>query len=801
MKKLLFVLLLCALQVPVLFAQLSGIKSVGDGGDYPDLHAAVQDLNANGLAGNAILEIKDGFDQTRSYTIHSYPGMDQYRLIIRPEAGASEVILRSMSGAVIWLDSTNNITIDGRPGGETNQRVLKFLHSANFNSSTIAADQSKNTIIRNCYVRFDGTRGVDLEYSDSCIVENCDIATYTEGPISNNATIGIELARSTNIVVKNNMIHDLHVDSVFHITGIDIYAPDAIVSTDSLYNNFIAVNTGAADSSADIRGINILDSDGNLTCLYFNTIVIGGNNINGESYSSFGLHYEMYGESVIENNIIINNRSNITGTRSHYCIYLLESGTPATVSDYNLFQCDGTDGILGVYDNDYITLADWQNNTGFDLNSVSKGVSFAEVGIGDLHLAGSSVSDSDLYGTYIEGINDIDNEQRWPDSTFMGADQPSITEPCNPDPENDPENIIENGNFGACTLAPWSFYYAGSQGVSAEAELIDGTCEVSATSLSTDPVAWDIQLNQVMSSSQLGRLEQGCRYELSFDAVSDKDGSRLRVSFEQSVAPWYNIFNEEITLGTTSKTHLFEIIADTVFQNTQLSLQTGLDICTTTIDNVKLKKKTVSHPVPGTIEAEEFNKMQGIQTDQTTDIGGGLDITSANAGDWIEYSINVPSSGLYTVSYRVAGLSGGQISLSQGGVNVVTTDVSGTGGPEMWTTVSSTPVNLSQGEQTIRLQVAEGDWRINWWRVEEYVPSALNQIISGKETIFPNPASKTLYINAEVGVKIKIYNSSGLLIKKFTQENDHMQLDLSGLPGGIYLLKVNEMVYKVSIIR
>ena len=178
-----------------------------------------------------------------------------------------------------------------------------------------------------------------------------------------------------------------------------------------------------------------------------------------------------------------------------------------------------------------------------------------------------------------------------------------------------------------------------------------------------------------------------------------------------------------------------------------------------------------------------------------------MDSTSANAGDWIEYSINVPSSGLYTVSYRVAGLSGGQISLSQGGVNVVTTDVSGTGGPEMWTTVSSTPVNLSQGEQTIRLQVAEGDWRINWWRVEEYVPSALNQIISGKETIFPNPASKTLYINAEVGVKIKIYNSSGLLIKKFTQENDHMQLDLSGLPGGIYLLKVNEMVYKVSIIR
>ena len=150
MKKILFVLLLNALPMTVIFAQLSGIKTVGDGCDYPDLSAAVQDINVNGLNGNTILEIKDGYDKTEWFTIHTYQGMDQYHLTIRPEAGASEVILRSPAGSVIWLDSTNNVMIDGRPGGETNQCVLKFLHSSQHNSSSIEVQRSRNTVIRNC---------------------------------------------------------------------------------------------------------------------------------------------------------------------------------------------------------------------------------------------------------------------------------------------------------------------------------------------------------------------------------------------------------------------------------------------------------------------------------------------------------------------------------------------------------------------------------------------------------------------------------------------------------------------------
>ncbi len=789
-----------AFQVHLIFGQLSGLKTIGNGGDYPDLHAAIQDLNANGLDGNTILEIKDGFDQTRSYTIHSYPGMDQYKLTIRPEPGASEVILRSSSGTVIWLDSLNNVTIDGRPGGESNQCVLKLLHSNKFNSSTIWADRSKNTIIRNCLVRFDGTRGVDLMYSDSSIVENCDIATYSNGPITNNTTIGIEINRSSNTVVKNNVIHDLHVDSVFNISGIETYAPDPKISTDSIYNNFIAINTGAVDSSVYIQGIRILDGVGNQTYLYFNTVVIGGNNINGEVYSSYALNYEIYGEAIVENNIFINKRSNAFGTAKHYCLSINSSGTPTLVSDHNLLLCDDVDGILGNYSDDYSTLADWQNNTGFDLNSVTKDVVFEDAAAGDLHLSGNSLTDSDLYCTFIDGINDIDNEVRWADSTYMGADQPSVIEPCIPDPENDPDNILKNGNFGACTLSPWNLYYLPSLGVSAKAELIDGTCEVSATSLSTDPVAWDIQLNQEMSSSQLGRLEQGCRYELNFDAFSDKDNSHMRISFEQSVNPLANIFNEEIMLSTENHSYSFEFILDTIYQNTQLSLQVGLDTTTTIIDNVKLRKKTDTISVPGIIEAEEFNAMQGIQSIPTSDTSGGSDITSASAGDWLEYSINIPSSGQYTISYRVAGLGDGQIAFLQNGEFIDTLDIPGMGGEQVWQTVN-TVLNLTEGSQTIRLLILAGNWSMNWWSVEEYIPTILNQVSTKKELIYPNPVTGILHINAEEGSHIKLFDSSGRRIKEFILLSSPVHLDLSDLPVGIYMLKIDEEVHKITIIR
>jgi hypothetical protein len=70
----------------------------------------------------------------------------------------------------------------------------------------------------------------------------------------------------------------------------------------------------------------------------------------------------------------------------------------------------------------------------------------------------------------------------------------------------------------------------------------------------------------------------------------------------------------------------------------------------------------IIHTVSGTIEAEQFSAMYGIQTETSTDsgggTGGGINIGYTDVGDWLEYSIDVQTAGTYTIEYRIASWGG-----------------------------------------------------------------------------------------------------------------------------------------------
>ncbi|HYG39634.1 MAG TPA: carbohydrate-binding protein [Cytophagales bacterium] len=121
-----------------------------------------------------------------------------------------------------------------------------------------------------------------------------------------------------------------------------------------------------------------------------------------------------------------------------------------------------------------------------------------------------------------------------------------------------------------------------------------------------------------------------------------------------------------------------------------------------------------SAPIPGTIQAENYSGMNGVQTENTTDAGGGLNVGWIDANDWMDYNVNVASSGTYNVKFRVAsGTSGGQLQLRKGGTTLATITVPGTGNWQNWTTISTT-ANLSSGTQTLRLYAVSGGYNINW---------------------------------------------------------------------------------------
>ncbi|WP_229263559.1 discoidin domain-containing protein [Cohnella cholangitidis] len=118
--------------------------------------------------------------------------------------------------------------------------------------------------------------------------------------------------------------------------------------------------------------------------------------------------------------------------------------------------------------------------------------------------------------------------------------------------------------------------------------------------------------------------------------------------------------------------------------------------------------------IPGKIEAESYSAMNGIQTETTTDIGGGLNVGWIHVGDWLDYNVNVQNAGTYTVEYRVASNgSAGQIQLQSGSATLATTAVPNTGGWQNWQTVTAS-VTLSAGQQTLRVYASGYDFNINW---------------------------------------------------------------------------------------
>jgi len=73
---------------------------------------------------------------------------------------------------------------------------------------------------------------------------------------------------------------------------------------------------------------------------------------------------------------------------------------------------------------------------------------------------------------------------------------------------------------------------------------------------------------------------------------------------------------------------------------------------------------------------------------------------------------------------------------------------------------------------------------------------------NAKQTLFqvyPNPAKNVLYVNAHKGSDIKIYNVAGSLVISKIAASNIEKLDISKLPAGVYLIKVNDRTEKIMI--
>jgi endonuclease/exonuclease/phosphatase family metal-dependent hydrolase len=115
-----------------------------------------------------------------------------------------------------------------------------------------------------------------------------------------------------------------------------------------------------------------------------------------------------------------------------------------------------------------------------------------------------------------------------------------------------------------------------------------------------------------------------------------------------------------------------------------------------------------------------------VDLETTTDSGGGVIVGWAGAPEWLNYTVNVASTGTYSVAVRVASAGdGGTFHIEVNGVDKTgPLTVPNTGGWQTWVTLYKSGITLSAGTQTWRLVLdtngstgATGNF--NWIAVSE----------------------------------------------------------------------------------
>ncbi len=206
-----------------------------------------------------------------------------------------------------------------------------------------------------------------------------------------------------------------------------------------------------------------------------------------------------------------------------------------------------------------------------------------------------------------------------------------------------------------------------------------------------------------------------------------------------------------------------------------------------------LRVRTITNTSSVFIQAEDYAAMNGIQTEPTTDSGGGLNVGYADTGDWMAYNnINFPTSGAYLIEYRVASAVNGAVissDLNGGTIVLGNVNIPNTSGWQNWQTVSQT-VSVNAGTYNFGIFIQNSGVNINWIRITKVANAAkiTSNINEETFTIYPNPAENTLNIatdSKDAKFQIVDFQRGVYLDVPKTSNNS---LDISNLKPGIYSL-------------
>lgn len=135
--------------------------------------------------------------------------------------------------------------------------------------------------------------------------------------------------------------------------------------------------------------------------------------------------------------------------------------------------------------------------------------------------------------------------------------------------------------------------------------------------------------------------------------------------------------------------------------------------------------RAAPHTAPGIVQAEDFDtggegfayhdltsgnsggeyrSNEHVDIEATTDVGGGYNVGWIKASEWMNYTVNVTTTGMYDFFFRVAAESqGGEFHIEVDGVNVTgSISIPSTGGWQDWQTITRSSIQLNAGIRVVR---------------------------------------------------------------------------------------------------
>ena len=283
-----------------------------------------------------------------------------------------------------------------------------------------------------------------------------------------------------------------------------------------------------------------------------------------------------------------------------------------------------------------------------------------------------------------------------------------------------------------------------------------------------------LSIDQVIDTSHFGVFVNSEEVSISDIEISEENPQVIYISLDEDYS-----FLDDITVSFYQESELESIFSEFLIPFSQFPVYNNVS------------ERII---IPGIVEAEDFFYQEGLSTEETTDINGGLNIGYTDVGDFADYLVLVTETGDYDINFRVASenQSGSILLQLIDGSNIQNlTQISLpiTGGWQTWQTVSAT-TNLSEGSYKLRLKVVQSGFNLNWIEFD-FTGNSMgmndNQINFMK--LFPNPVNEVLNLNTEYQIfTIEIFDMLG---KKIFEAENLNSINVKYFEDGVYLLKIS----------